>query len=211
MTTPSPKRQANDLITVEHLPDGTHRLTMHQWLEPSPDELWPFFSNAANLEEITPDRVHFHVLTPQPVDMHPGALIDYRLKIRGLPLRWRTHISDWTPPHGFIDQQVRGPYDLWHHQHRFAPDATGTRCTDVVHYRVPGGPLSPIIHALFVGPDVRDIFAHRAIVLADKYASGRILAQSPASSTTQAKAERGTSAALDIVQPTATAVSSAPA
>ncbi|MEM0913624.1 MAG: SRPBCC family protein [Planctomycetota bacterium] len=171
--------QAKSLIDVVTLPDGTHRLTMDQWLEPTPEDLWPFFSNAANLEEITPASVHFHVITPQPVAMHPGTLIDYRLKVRGLPLRWRSHITDWEPPHRFIDQQVRGPYDLWHHEHRFVADGSGTRCTDVVHYRVPGGPLSPLIHALFVGPDVRKIFAHRAVVLADRFASGRVLASAP--------------------------------
>ncbi|MEM6334819.1 MAG: SRPBCC family protein [Planctomycetota bacterium] len=185
---------ARGLIDVTTLPGGTYRLTMHQWLEPSQQDLWPFFSNAANLEEITPDSVQFHVITPQPVDMHPGTLIDYRLKVRGLPLRWRTHISDWNPPTSFIDQQVRGPYDLWHHEHRFVADGSGTRCTDTVHYRVPGGPLAPLIHAMFVGPDVRKIFAHRAVVLADRFASGRVLASSPDTST-QAKAER--SAALD--------------
>jgi ligand-binding SRPBCC domain-containing protein len=121
-------------------------------------EVFPFFADAANLERLTPDLLRFRVLTPQPVAMEEGALIDYRLRVRGLPLRWRTLISAWEPPFRFADTQLRGPYRQWIHEHRFVDEGDSTLVEDVVRYRVPGGRL---VHALFVRGDVLKIFAHR--------------------------------------------------
>lgn len=128
------------------------------WLPRSRDEVFPFFADARNLQRITPPWLKFEVLTPEPITLLPGALIDYRLKVHGLPLRWRTEISEWEPPARFVDIQLRGPYRLWHHTHTFESRDGGTLCGDVVRYRVPGGAL---VNALFVRRDVERIFAFR--------------------------------------------------
>lgn len=138
------------------------RLEMRQWLPRPVDEVFPFFSDAYNLQKLTPELLHFNVLTPRPIEMKSGALIDYKLKVRGVPIRWRTEILDWDPPHGFVDTQLRGPYALWHHTHRFEPADNGTLCTDIVRYRPRGWLLAPLINRLVVERDVKSIFAYRA-------------------------------------------------
>jgi ligand-binding SRPBCC domain-containing protein len=140
-----------------------HDITVEQWLPRPLAELFPFFADAANLERITPPWLSFHVLTPAPVEMRPGALIDYRLKVRGIPLRWRTRIAVWEPPGRFVDEQVRGPYRRWVHEHTFLERAGGTLCRDHVRYAVPGGEL---VHRWLVRPDVERIFAYRQQALA---------------------------------------------
>ena len=124
----------------------------------SRDEVFPFFADARNLSEITPPWVQFQVLTPAPIVMQPGALIDYRIRVHGLPIRWRTEITEWNPPHRFVDVQLRGPYTLWHHTHMFEEKDGGTLCNDKVTYRPRGG---AIINRLFVRKDVQRIFAYR--------------------------------------------------
>lgn len=130
---------------------------------PRPIEaVFDFFSDAGNLEAITPPWLRFGIVTPRPLDMGVGTLIDYRLKVRGVPTRWRTRIAVWEPPHRFIDEQLRGPYRLWVHEHAFEPHEGGTICRDRVTYAVPGGPLAPVINRLVVKRDVDRIFAYRA-------------------------------------------------
>lgn len=124
-------------------------------------EVFAFFADAANLEVLTPPWLRFHILTPRPVAMHPGALIDYRLRVRGFPVRWRTRITVWEPPERFVDEQLKGPYKLWHHEHTFTERPDGTEVGDHVRYAVPGGPLSPLIHRFLVARDVQTIFAWR--------------------------------------------------
>ncbi len=145
-------------------------LTMRQWLARRPEELFPFFGDAYNLEAITPDTLSFNVLTPRPIAMKPGALIDYKLKVRGFPIRWRTEITQWDPTRGFIDEQLKGPYKRWHHEHRFDAESRygveGTLCHDRVEYEVPGGPLAGIANWLLVQRDVEGIFKYRAEALA---------------------------------------------
>ena len=139
-------------------PDGTFRLTTELWV-PSPiEEVFAFFSDAHNLEVLTPALLRFEVLTPAPIAMHPGTLIDYKLRLRGVPIRWRTEITQWDPPNSFVDTQLKGPYNLWHHTHRFEALEGGTRCEDEVLYRVFGGRL---IQWLIVRRDVEAIFAYR--------------------------------------------------
>ncbi|MCA9059799.1 MAG: SRPBCC family protein, partial [Planctomycetaceae bacterium] len=127
------------------------------------ETVFRFFSDAFQLERITPAWLQFQVLTPPPIQMAPGALIDYRLKLRGIPIRWRTEISEWDPPFSFVDRQIRGPYLLWEHRHIFEEIRTpqgepATAMTDIVRYRVPGGAL---IHSLLVRRDVQRIFEYR--------------------------------------------------
>ena len=128
------------------------------WLPRRRDEIFPFFADARNLSEITPPWVQFKVLTPAPIVMQPGTLIDYQIKVHGLPIGWRTEITEWNPPHHFVDVQLHGPYTRWHHTHRFEEKDGGTLCIDDVSYRPRGG---AIINRLFVRRDVERIFAYR--------------------------------------------------
>lgn len=143
-------------------PDPPHRgayVLQAQTLIARPlEDVFAFFSDALNLEKITPPWMRFRVATPPPIVMAPGLLIDYTLRVRGLPMRWRSEITVWEPGVRFVDEQRRGPYRYWRHEHRFEEVAGGVRVTDTVHYRVPGGPL---VHALLVRPDVEKIFAYR--------------------------------------------------
>ena len=129
------------------------------WLPRPRAEVFGFFADAGNLESITPPWVRFKILTPKPITMRPGTLIDYQIRIRGIPIRWRTEIKEWNPPHRFVDVQLRGPYTLWHHTHTFAEHNGGTVCTDQVRYRPRGGAL---INWLFVRRGVERIFEYRS-------------------------------------------------
>jgi ligand-binding SRPBCC domain-containing protein len=134
--------------------------TLHAelWLPRPVSEIFPFFAEAANLEELTPPWLNFQVVTPGPIVMRAGALIDYRIRVHGLPIRWRTEILEWDPPHRFVDVQLKGPYTLWHHTHTFEEHDGGTLCLDDVRYRPFGG---AVINALFVRRDVDQIFKFR--------------------------------------------------
>lgn len=132
------------------------------WLPCPRAEVFPFFADARNLETLTPPWLHFEVLTPEPIAMRAGVRIDYRLRVHGIPLRWQSEISVWEPPVRFVDEQRRGPYRLWHHEHTFEERDGGTLCGDVVRYAAPGGPLRPLIERLLVRRDVERIFAFRA-------------------------------------------------
>jgi ligand-binding SRPBCC domain-containing protein len=147
---------------------GEFVFTDELWLPRSREETFPFFADARNLQRITPPWLHFEVLTPGPIVLRPGALIDYRLKVHGFPLRWRTEITEWEPPQRFVDTQLRGPYRLWHHTHTFESRDGGTLCGDRVRYRVPGGRL---VNTLFVRRDVERIFAYRRQVLGEVFGS----------------------------------------
>lgn len=136
----------------------TFLYTTELWLPRPRAEVFAFFADARNLETLTPAWLNFQILTPMPIAMRPGALIDYQLRVHGFPLRWRTEITEWQPPHRFVDQQVRGPYHVWHHTHTFQEMADGTLCRDEVIYRPRGGTL---INWLFVRKDVERIFAYR--------------------------------------------------
>jgi ligand-binding SRPBCC domain-containing protein len=132
-------------------------------LVPAPRErVFPFFADAHNLERLTPPALRFRILTPGPIEMRAGAVIDYRLSMSGLPFRWRTTIEKWDPPNVFIDVQTKGPYAVWRHTHSFedAPGG-GTRMRDRVEYALPFGPLGEAAHRLFVARQLDGIFRFR--------------------------------------------------
>lgn len=137
-------------------------LTSEQWLPRPLSEVFSFFADAGNLDTLTPDWLRFEILTPCPIEMKVGARIDYRLRLRGLPVRWQSEITAWQPLYRFVDEQRRGPYRAWHHEHTFTERDGGTLVKDRVRYAVPGGWLAD---QLFVRPDLRRIFACRADVL----------------------------------------------
>jgi len=136
------------------------------WLPLPPEELFPFFADAANLDAITPPWLHFNILTLPPVVMREGALIDYRLRVRGIPLRWRTRINVWQPPHRFVDEQIRGPYRQWIHEHTFEGRDGGTLARDVVQY---AAPFDFIAHRWLVRPDIERIFQFRSETLRKRF------------------------------------------
>jgi ligand-binding SRPBCC domain-containing protein len=135
-----------------------HRMMCELWVPRPIEEVFPFFADARNLQKITPPWLDFMVTTPGEIVMQQGALIDYKLRVRGIPLRWRSEITAWEPPRRFVDKQLRGPYRFWLHEHRFEDKNGGTLVTDEIQYSVYGG---EIIRRLFVARDVEKIFAHR--------------------------------------------------
>jgi len=143
---------------------GYHTLLREQHLDGTPDDVFAFFADAGNLEAITPPWLGFEIVTPRPIEMQVGTLIEYRLRLHGLPIHWLTRIEVWEPGLRFVDQQLRGPYALWHHTHEFtaAPDGAGTVMRDTVRYALPCGPLGELAHRLVVRRDLDRIFAFRA-------------------------------------------------
>ena len=136
------------------------------WLPRHPSEVFEFFGDAANLESITPAWLSFHIVTPLPITMREGALIDYRLRVHGLAVNWRTRISAWQPPHRFVDEQTRGPYRQWIHEHTFEPRNGGTVARDLVRFAVP---FDFMAYPLLVRRDVEAIFAFRAKALKERF------------------------------------------
>ncbi len=144
------------------------RLQTEVRLPQTPEEIFPFFADAHNLELLTPDYLHFKILTPGQIEMCEGALIDYKLRLHGIPIRWRTEIAAWEPPYRFIDQQLRGPYKWWVHEHRFVRDGDETIAQDIVDYNMLGGRLA---NRLLVARDLRGIFEYRAAKLIEIFGS----------------------------------------
>jgi len=136
-------------------------------------ETFAFYGDAHNLEQITPPWLGFEVTTPRPIEMGVGTLIEYRLKLHRVPVRWRTRIELWEPPHRFVDVQVRGPYSLWEHTHTFeeeGPEATMIR--DRVRYSIPLGPLGDLADRLLVRRDLERIFDYRRDAVARELGTG---------------------------------------
>jgi len=140
------------------------------WLPRPRTEVFDFFADAHNLQILTPSFLHFEILTPRPIPMHAGALIDYRLRVHGIPVRWRTKIGTWEPPQRFVDKQIRGPYRQWIHEHGFVEKDGGTLCNDEVRYAVWGG---AVLNRLFVRRDVRAIFEFRRKKLLEMFGGGK--------------------------------------
>jgi ligand-binding SRPBCC domain-containing protein len=147
--------------------DDAYILEREQRIPRPITEVFAFFADAHNLEAITPPWLRFRILRVSDREIRPGTLIDYTLRLHGIPLRWRTEITEWEPPHKFVDHQISGPYSLWHHEHTFKPDGpTATIMRDRVTYRLPLGFLGRAAHALLVKRDVARIFDYRAEYIA---------------------------------------------
>jgi ligand-binding SRPBCC domain-containing protein len=146
-------------------------LVSEQFLPQPRDKVFDFFSDAFQLEVLTPPWLNFAVLTPPPIPMASGTLIDYRLRLRGIPLRWQSRIEHWEPPLRFVDVQTRGPYRRWHHEHDFEAVDGGTLCRDRVEYSVMGG---RVVERLLVRPDLVKIFAYRQARLRELFSADTI-------------------------------------
>jgi ligand-binding SRPBCC domain-containing protein len=138
-----------------------------QWVPFSLDKVFAFFSNAENLEKVTPPWVGFRILTSTPIVMAAGIMIDYEVRIHRLPMRWRSEITEWVPPHHFVDVQRKGPYSEWKHRHSFLELNGGTLVTDDVEYLVPLSwmPGAGLVERFLVRPELNRIFAHRRSAL----------------------------------------------
>lgn len=141
---------------------GVQILAREQRLPGTPAEVFEFFADAHNLEAITPPMLRFRVVTPDPIAIGRGTLIRYRLRVHGVPVSWLTEIVEWDPPDRFVDQQVHGPYALWHHTHSFEPDGEETVMRDLVRYRIGFGALGRLADRMLVRRDLAAIFDHRA-------------------------------------------------
>ena len=139
----------------------TYRIERSQVIEKPREEVFAFFADAFNLERITPAFLNFRILTPRPIDMAPGTLIDYSIGLYGIPMRWRTRIEEFVPNERFVDVQLKGPYRRWHHTHTFEDHPKGTLMTDLVDYEMPLGPLGSFARFLVVRRQLEQIFDHR--------------------------------------------------
>ena len=144
-----------------------HILHREQIIKSSRDEVFAFFADAGNLERITPPELNFKILSPQPIDIKKGALIDYKLKLRGIPLTWRTEISEWRPPFEFVDRALKSPYKQWIHRHTFTEiEENKTLIEDEVRYRLPLEPFGDLAH-FFVRRELNYIFDFRQKAVAE--------------------------------------------
>ncbi len=160
---------------------GTRHVLERSQVVPRPRaEVFAFFAEPRNLEVITPGFLRFRILTPGDIPMAPGTIIDYRLSLFGVPFRWRTEIEAFEPLVRFVDVQVRGPYALWRHEHRFEDAPGGTLVRDRVEYALPLGPLGALARALFVRRSLARIFDQRAAVIAARLGPGGATASAPA-------------------------------
>ena len=149
----------------------TYWLRKTIWLPQPRAKVFEFFSNAGNLDCLTPAWLNFAILTPASSKMKQGSLLDYRLRIRGIPIRWQSEIAVWVPPHRFVDRQTKGPFSLWIHEHTFEDRDNGTVVGDNVEYAVPGG---RIVQKFLVAPDIERIFKYRHKILDELFNPAKI-------------------------------------
>ena len=143
----------------------TNILVAEQFVARPLFEVFEFFSRPENLARITPPSLGFVILTPSPIEMKAGTLIDYTIRLAGIPLRWRTLISVYDPPNRFVDEQLKGPYAYWHHTHRFSSVEGGTIIHDKIRYALPFGPFGMLVHRLFVRRNLERIFSYRKTIV----------------------------------------------
>ncbi|QDT26340.1 Polyketide cyclase / dehydrase and lipid transport [Gimesia panareensis] len=146
------------MLNISRTSSGDYEFESEIFVPHPLQDIFDFFAQPENLEKITPPWLNFRIITPRPISMQAGTLIDYQLKLHGIPLRWRTEITEWIPLVRFVDTQLKGPYRTWRHTHTFAERDNGTLVQDHVLYSVYGGAL---INRLFVQKDVERIFQYR--------------------------------------------------
>ena len=142
-----------------------YKLKFKQVINSSLDDVFSFFSNPENLSKITPEKLGFNILTPTPIKMKEGQLIDYSIKLLGKKIRWRTMITEYIPKVKFVDQQLKGPYSMWHHTHEFRDVDGKVEMTDEIYYVMPFGILGRLVNFLFVCRDLNNIFKHRVEII----------------------------------------------
>ncbi len=142
-----------------------YKLKFKQVINSSLDDVFSFFSNPENLSKITPEKLGFNILTPTPIKMKEGQLIDYSIKLLGKKIRWRTMITEYIPKVKFVDQQLKGPYSMWHHTHEFRDLDGKVEMTDEIYYVMPFGILGRLVNFLFVSRDLNNIFKHRVEII----------------------------------------------
>jgi len=169
---PRPKRPGGRGCKATPVSAKVHLLERSQRVALPPERAFEFYSDAFNLEPFTPPWLHFQVTTPMPITMGAETLLDYTLRLHGVPIRWQTRILSWDPPHGFVDVQAKGPYSLWEHTHVLEPVGEGeTVIHDRVRYAIPFGPLGALAHRLFVRRDLERIFDFRRDAVAARVAA----------------------------------------
>lgn len=146
---------------------SAYRLLRRQRIPRPRSQVFRFFADATNLERITPPFLHFHILTPRPIEMRAGTLIEYRLRLYGVPVHWRTRIETFEPERSFTDIQLSGPYRRWHHRHEFVDVPGGTEMTDSVDYELPFAALGSLARVLFVERSLERIFDYRERVIGE--------------------------------------------
>jgi ligand-binding SRPBCC domain-containing protein len=144
----------------------SYRLRREQFVPRPLEEVFEFFSDARNLQKITPSWLSFQVLTSGKIDIRTGTLLDYLLQWYGFPIKWQTEIVTWNPPHDFTDVQIRGPYKLWRHTHTFTAETGGTQMVDLVNYELPLGILGAMARTLAVRRDLERVFDYRQEAIA---------------------------------------------
>jgi ligand-binding SRPBCC domain-containing protein len=146
-----------------------YTLQREQWVPQSVDKVFAFFSAPANLELLTPPWLKFQIVTPQPVTMAAGTLIEYRIHWHFIRMRWVTEIVEWSPPTRFVDTELKGPYKMWHHTHSFVAERNGTTIRDDIRYALPLGILGAIANHLSVGRDLERIFDYRTERVSERF------------------------------------------
>lgn len=149
-------------------------LEREQWIDADLDRVFEFFADAENLGVITPPWLDFHIETPLPVEMRTGLILEYKIRLASVPQRWVTRIENWDPPRGFVDNQEKGPYRLWHHTHEFRPLGGGVLMTDRVRYVLPFGWLGRIVHAVAIRAALAAIFDYRLHKIRELFATPRL-------------------------------------
>lgn len=147
----------------------TYTLRREQWIARPLDEVFAFFADAHNLEQITPPWVGFKILSMSTNSIEDGTMIRYRLRLHGIPVHWQTEICAWNPPHFFVDEQIKGPYKQWRHTHTFEAHGSRTKMIDEVQYSLPLGVLGRLVHALKVRKDVVRIFDYRRLQIDERF------------------------------------------
>ena len=143
----------------------TFQLIKTQVINSPMDDVFDFFSKPENLKTITPAKLSFNILTPTPIVMEKGTVIDYTIRLFLIPIHWRTLITKYNPPYEFVDEQIKGPYKFWHHTHTFESKNGGVEITDKVRYAIPFGWLGWILNFFWIRPDLEKIFNYRKDII----------------------------------------------